>query len=171
MTKPSINLVQRATRLLRKARDLMNDNGAHWVQGSFKRTLHYGKNIGEHEYGYCSVGGLNEAAGRSGVDRTYAGENTAMALAICELANTILKDPKNAEIVKKSSYLKSVLNRRKKKTLSPSSSLDIGDAFSVVIAFNDSKDNDWNGVDSVFKNTAVRLERRAKAQAKREKTA
>lgn len=49
--------------VLDEAVELMNDKGAHWIQGAFK-TL-----IGADEYAYCSIGAIREVAmGREGSD-------------------------------------------------------------------------------------------------------
>jgi hypothetical protein len=42
---------------LKRARDLMNDYGAHWIKGHWEQTLENG------ERGFCSVGALRDVTG------------------------------------------------------------------------------------------------------------
>ena len=50
---------QQAVRLLEAAEKLMNDEGRHWIKGTYHRYL-----PGSNELGYCSVGAIKEIAER-----------------------------------------------------------------------------------------------------------
>jgi hypothetical protein len=47
----------RVAKVLKKARDLMNDQGAHWIQGRLRS-----RNTATGEVSFCSVGAVMEAA-------------------------------------------------------------------------------------------------------------
>lgn len=74
MAKAKGPSAQRVVEILDRAIELMNDSGAHWTQGAFKRRLD-----GEAEYAYCSVGAIREASGFD-ADQTTSDDLTVAAI-------------------------------------------------------------------------------------------
>lgn len=64
---------------LRQAVRLMNDNGAHWVQGDYTEIV--GDRYNDPEYGYCSLGAIRHVVGDPLEDPSAESDVVALALA------------------------------------------------------------------------------------------
>ena len=118
--------------VLDRAIELMNESGAHWTQGSFRRPLGYDL----HEYAYCSVGGIREAAG---VRDPAWSDNDLSRAAIAAVARAYLPTQKERH----------------------DSEWDHGTT-NIVIDWNDSGNTNWTKVVRRFKRARARVLARAK---------
>jgi hypothetical protein len=60
----TVNL--RASQLLERALERMNEEGRHWVKGNYRRLLENG------EYGYCAIGSIDNDQKADGVASYHA---------------------------------------------------------------------------------------------------
>jgi hypothetical protein len=74
---------RQVSKVLRSARDLMNDKGTHWIKGSLRRKSRK-KDVG---YQFCMLGGIFEVLGES--QRTYTLTEQSRPV-VYALAHTIL---------------------------------------------------------------------------------
>lgn len=74
----------KAAKLLKRALNLMNDNGSHWIKGVLKHENNAGEKL------YCAVGGVNAAARRP--QRYVARKNTIIGEAFEALGGTVSFD-------------------------------------------------------------------------------
>lgn len=119
--------------LLRDARELMNDTGRHWVQGSFQRPVH--GDDGTVEYGYCSYGAIGHVTDGRPIEQLYA-VRTALCVELGKdeaIANT----PLDSEL--------------------EASQDEEGNAYSRLVTFNDTEGRRWEEVEGAFRRTEDRL--------------
>jgi len=129
---------QVAAEALREAQQLMNDKGAHWIQGQFFAKVDDGS------MGYCSVGALNKALGKkSGAERDLA------LVTLAEVINPDFREEYAEEYPDDGEgYI-------------------VGHAEEVVINWNDFDDRDWTDVKDAFSRARRRLQDRARRKAKK----
>lgn len=149
---------------MRDARDLMNHNGRHWIQGAERANIRdsdfnlvYEEIEGKRKVavGFCSIGGLKEAI-PTGIDFAYY-------IALIELARDI--SPEDFD-----SYVHDVLENymdwkptQAKWDKISESVLVIAlgeECENIVINFNDDEGTTWPMVRSRFTRTADRLRKR-----------
>lgn len=113
------------------ARELMNDEGRHWVQGHFVVPVH--EALGE--FAYCSYGALRRATEEYSGQASY-NVLSALCLALAE----------DEEIG--ATHLDADLEEAR----------DEGaNAYSRVVRFNDAEGRKWEEVEAAFKRTEERL--------------
>lgn len=119
---------------LRKAIELMNNGGKHWVKGSFFRPIGDGGSVG-----YCAVGAIATSVGWGG----NGGENEPLLNALSsELLITLGEEPRITWTLNKESY-------SYRPVVDPS----------AIFRFNDAHERTWVEVKSLFESTIERLER------------
>jgi hypothetical protein len=128
-----------AARLLRKARDLMNNRGSHWTQCELVIENDDGENA------FCALGGI--AAALQGPDGPIFSNRT----------KTLSKDGKDLP------------PRARLAVMALAEAIDgeacesFQEAQSVVVSFNDANTTKWGHVARKFRVAAMRLERLASA--------
>jgi hypothetical protein len=108
----------KAPQILKKAVTLMNNGGRHWTKGTLKRG----------HATYCSIGGINAAAGRP---QSYGSNGVVVTAAKRELAAAITGDDRYVTKAGRPGYT-------------------ISDVEDVIISFNDRAETTWDDIKRVF---------------------
>lgn len=125
--------------MLRDCRELMNDSGAHWVQGAF--NLIVGETDDEYVYGYCSIGSIRKRAYELAIDygaftRQRLIEDAVLALgADEEISKTLLSSQLFSDRVPD----------------------EFDKSYARVVLFNDTEGRSWPEIEGAFKRTEDRL--------------
>lgn len=138
-------------RLLRAARELMNDGGRHWIKGGLARTAaRYSTAPDAREaVEFCSIGGVENVLATTGVVRRsasvsnhgYFRGNAVRDRAICRLATAICRRDDSRSF---GDY--ATPGRR----FDARSAYEVSVAERIVARFNDHMATTWEDVSSVF---------------------
>jgi len=115
------------SRILRQARDLMNQGGKHWTRGKLRK--------GRKEPMFCSVGALNAVLGRPNTDKSgYKVDNDNRAV-VYALANEIRRTERRPPFKE--------FNER-----------NDTDAMTIIWNYNDKHYRTWADIQGVFTRAA-----------------
>lgn len=115
--------------LLREARELMNDSGAHWTQGFYESPIVEDGLIVGHKY--CSLGAIRKLTDKEGRGDGYVLRRAA----VIALGNDERIDP----------------------YMTPGQLGDYDLAWSRVLHWNDAPERTWEEVEQVFRETEERV--------------
>lgn len=133
---------EKAAEILLKARDAMNDSGAHWIQGDWSRLIKYDEK-GQPQRAFCSVGAINH------VSDAYAQENP-------DDPNWVVID--NARVAAVIALAQDeVFEGRRASAYGNEDQGGYGASEQKVITYNDDSGRAWEEIDSLFRRTAERL--------------
>lgn len=144
---------KKVAKLIKDAKDLMNNKGEHWIKGSMR-----------HNHSFCSVGGLRYAATK----RVTRSKDPILMEAHIVLAETITgkKRPKELPPAPKQykspySYLNHDPHKQYRKKKNGLLEYQFDWAESKIIGFNDLHTTTWTKVARKFQTAARRAEKMA----------